>query len=243
MNDNRYYYVYQLIDPRSSLPFYVGKGCGYRHTHHVAEAHRPPILWSNTIKCLRILAIERSGYKVHIIKSGIKLSNSEAHELEQQLINKYGCIVDNTGILTNVQRHSTCTHHNTAPTPKRQVQQFATTGDLIHVYPSASAAAHDIGTRVSNILACCGGKTKHAKGYIWRWEGDTDTSCVGSDYHKQRRRPVVQKSKGGETIATFSSIKEASISTGVNHANICVCCNNGVQKTAGGFRWEYLEYQ
>ncbi len=34
MNVAKQYYVYLLVDPQSNLPFYVGKGCGYRAWHH-----------------------------------------------------------------------------------------------------------------------------------------------------------------------------------------------------------------
>ena len=31
------YYIYAYIDPRDNLPFYIGKGKGYRKNHHIHE--------------------------------------------------------------------------------------------------------------------------------------------------------------------------------------------------------------
>ena len=55
---------------------------------------------------------------------------------------------------------------------------------------------------------------------------------------------VIQYSKDGKQIAIFNSMKEASLLTGVNHGDICSCCQghkaDGTPKhTAGGFIWKY----
>ena len=54
------------------------------------------------------------------------------------------------------------------------------------------------------------------------------------------KRAVVQLTLQGEYIATFNSIKEASISTGASSSHIgCVCV--GRRKQCGGFKWMYLK--
>jgi hypothetical protein len=55
-----------------------------------------------------------------------------------------------------------------------------------------------------------------------------------------RSRKVIQKSKDGEIIEIFDSAKEASKKTGVSVKNIQVVAL-GVQKTAGGYIWEYTD--
>jgi hypothetical protein len=41
METNKYkWYVYELIDPRTNRPFYVGKGSGNRIDHHEKEADK-----------------------------------------------------------------------------------------------------------------------------------------------------------------------------------------------------------
>ena len=38
LSNNRKYYVYRLVDPRTLQTFYVGKGCGDRVFQHVKDA-------------------------------------------------------------------------------------------------------------------------------------------------------------------------------------------------------------
>ena len=54
-------------------------------------------------------------------------------------------------------------------------------------------------------------------------------------------RPVVQLSlASNEKLSEFPSLKDASRKTGICHESIC-CAASGKNKTAGGFRWVYLE--
>ena len=53
----------------------------------------------------------------------------------------------------------------------------------------------------------------------------------------KRYKPVVQKSNG-ETVATYKSVTEASILTGISTPAISNCAQ-GKSKTAGGFLWEF----
>ena len=52
------------------------------------------------------------------------------------------------------------------------------------------------------------------------------------------RKPVSQYSKDGDLIATFDSLKSASIATGILKSSISFCCL-GRYKSAGGFIWRY----
>lgn len=45
MENDSMYYVYALIDPRSKLPFYVGKGKGERWKHHLGQSKRRNDNW------------------------------------------------------------------------------------------------------------------------------------------------------------------------------------------------------
>jgi len=94
------YYVYELIDPRTNVAFYVGKGTGRR-----AETH----LWKipetrNTYKENKIASIRNDGYEPEI-KYVIENIEDEqiAYAIEESLIKKYGRKgYDKDGILTNV---------------------------------------------------------------------------------------------------------------------------------------------
>lgn len=55
------YYVYELIDPRVNLPFYVGKGKGDRAYFHLSEKARAKT--DNPRKYNKIQKIRKDGYE------------------------------------------------------------------------------------------------------------------------------------------------------------------------------------
>ena len=94
------FYVYKLIDPRTNLPYYVGKGKGKRAFFHLKEA----ISTSKTSeKLIRIRDILSEGYQyvVEVVEDG--LDETTACEREIDLIRHFGRLnYDDHGILTNI---------------------------------------------------------------------------------------------------------------------------------------------
>ena len=62
------------------------------------------------------------------------------------------------------------------------------------------------------------------------------TSQYNIEYSKAKAIIGIDKVTG--LIVEFPSTKEASRQTGINHGNICACCN-GKRNSAGGFYWIY----
>lgn len=91
------YYVYGLYEEGSSLPFYIGKGCGRRARRYALDKKRSH---SYILDC-KFKNLKRKNKKLEskILQEG--LSEAEALEIERQLIKKYGKRCDNTGILFN----------------------------------------------------------------------------------------------------------------------------------------------
>lgn len=235
----RRYYVYELIDPRNNEPFYVGKGHGSRIYAHVYEANLEPHNWSNRLKCQRILSIIRDNYTVIQNKISTGLTEEEAFVFEADLIQKHKLLSEG-GKLTNIRKSH---YHNHQTIPKRKhngsrIVQFTTTGKQLNIFPSSIAAADSLGKHKTNILQCCHKKRHTAYGFVWRFEGDDFTPPPTEiKYHTTRRKPVCQL-LDGQVIAVFNSIRDASVSTGINHSNVCSCCRGGA-KSAGGFTWQY----
>lgn len=100
--DDLMVYVYELIDPRTNIPFYVGKGTGDRHTHHLTESLLSPDEWTNVNKCQTILDILSSGGTI-IYAFHQCADESAAYLLETDLIRQYGRVCNGTGVLTNIQ--------------------------------------------------------------------------------------------------------------------------------------------
>lgn len=97
------YYIYALIDPRSSEPFYVGKGKhgSYRHLDHFSETITES---SNRHKVFKINYLRKHGYEisVKILQENIDCEEV-AYNIETAMIKKFGRKnIDPGGILTNI---------------------------------------------------------------------------------------------------------------------------------------------
>ena len=92
------YYVYELWNPITNLPFYVGKGTGNRAEKHVKYLdERDCSLKANVIR--KILA---EGKVPEIRKVMHTENKDEAYEEEKRLIAFYGRRCDSSGILANI---------------------------------------------------------------------------------------------------------------------------------------------
>ena len=97
--NNRKYYVYRLVDPRTFQTFYVGKGCGDRVFQHIRNVI--PLYDKDddaiSLKTKQIAEIIGSGKQVISIIHRRGLTRNEALEVEAALIDAYPG-------LTNIQR-------------------------------------------------------------------------------------------------------------------------------------------
>jgi hypothetical protein len=98
MNEPQFY-VYELIDPNTSKPFYVGKGNGPRIS--VYSQQYPKV---NEFTKTKLEEIALSGKQLEIRYVSESLSEQEAIDLEAELISRYGrAIKDPGGLLTNIR--------------------------------------------------------------------------------------------------------------------------------------------
>ena len=95
------YYVYELIDPRVNLPFYVGKGKGNRVYFHLSEQSRAKS--DNFKKFDKIKKIRKEGCEPEVKIVKYFEEENDAYDYEEELIKKYGKRdIDEGGILTNI---------------------------------------------------------------------------------------------------------------------------------------------
>lgn len=80
------WYVYKLIDPRSSKVFYVGKGKGNRALNHKSDVLSGK--YSNEAKSSVIRSILRSGYDVRVEYDSYFICEKTALMREAELINE-----------------------------------------------------------------------------------------------------------------------------------------------------------
>lgn len=88
----------------------------------------------------------------------------------------------------------------------------------------------------AKISACCVGKRKHHREFIWKYDDGKDLNKVEINLLEKQ---IVQFDKSLNEINRYPSIKIAENETNIHSANICACCRGKV-KTAGGYIWKYL---
>jgi len=95
------YYIYEYVDPRNNLPFYIGKGSNQRKLDHLKETIETT---DNRKKFFKIEKIKSLGLSpiINIIVDNIEDEN-KAYQLEDEFILKYGREgFEKDGILTNI---------------------------------------------------------------------------------------------------------------------------------------------
>lgn len=71
-------------------------------------------------------------------------------------------------------------------------------------------------------------------------KGKTHTQETKDKMSKAHQKPIVQIHKSGLIIGVYDSTLDIERELGINHRSISSCCK-GKRKSAGGFRWMYLE--
>lgn len=226
------FYVYELIDPRTNMPFYVGKGCGKRAEAHLIEAAKPRFEQTNPFKCAIINNIIGSGREVVIKYVQKDMLEKDAYALETELIAKYGKKNDATGegILTNIADGGLggtgC---------GKYVCQHTITGALVQTYKTLTEAAFYLGINKSTICAALNGRTFLAAGFRWSYLGD-----ILAPYDPKAQTAVDMFDLDGTFVRTYPTIKQAAKDVGLSYGClISDCLVEGRIQTAGGYRWAH----
>jgi hypothetical protein len=96
------YYVYALIDPRTNLPFYVGKGKNNRMLQHLKEGST-----NGAKKNAKITEIRSAGFEPIAVKLVENMFEEDAYKFEEDIITELGREgIDKDGILTNNRLHA-----------------------------------------------------------------------------------------------------------------------------------------
>lgn len=203
------HYTYLLIDPRTKIPFYVGKGINNRALQHLTDNYTKSY---NPLKTNKINSILKEGYEI-----GIEIlyqnNEPEAYLKEQELIKQYGRKDIGTGPLTNLNDGGSGGNTGYKMPPevlsklKNRKRGIKTEDGLQKIREAVS-----------------GPKSKEHKRKL-------QENCPSA-------KPVLQFTREGEFINRYVSAREAFKQTGVDNAQISRCCT-GHYKSAGGYFWIY----
>lgn len=224
------HYVYMLIDPRTNLPFYVGKGQGRRMYSHVKESLLNKIYWSNKAKCCIINEILQQQLEVKYEQIFCE-NDQAARELEIYYIDYYGKICVDTGILTNVHGGGGGFGNG-----GKSVSQYSLDGIFIATFKSAADAGELYNIPSAGINNCCRGKYNTSHGYQWRWSEDNAPGVyIRTSIYK---KPVQQFSMTGEFIRNWDGARDAEKALLITKGLVNKCCI-GKLPSIGGFKWSY----
>lgn len=123
---------------------------------------------------------------------------------------------------------------------RKPILQYDKYGNFLREYSGAVELEYNT---TANIIACCKGKIKSAYGYIWRYRREKDYPLhidVSNNARAQFYKTILQYSKKGELIASYNSIPNASLATGIKRRAIGNCLY-GWSKSAGGYIWKFKE--
>ena len=124
------------------------------------------------------------------------------------------------------------------------IRQFDTTGHFIAEFDTVKDASLNTGVSEKSISNAVYGTRKSGGGYIWkrypRGSVVKDVEPVTQAENTGIGKPVAQYDTDGNFIAFFPSKSAASTAVGVSTRSISDALS-GIQKTAGGFTWKYVD--
>lgn len=121
----------------------------------------------------------------------------------------------------------------------KAVVQLTKDGVFVAEYENISKASEATGVWAQSISNCCNGDISSTGDFMWIYKSEYDTQ-KSYQWVNRTKSCVIQLTLNGEFISEYSSIVDASKSTGIDKTAISHCCR-GVSMTSGGFKWMYLD--
>lgn len=227
-------YVYYLLDPTTSQPFYVGKsknsdGNYSRANYHLKYNYSSDAA-KNPHKYNKIQKLRSDGHEPRVVIVANHLTENEASETERQLIALHGRAIDG-GILTNIGKGGEGNTSN-----HRAVDMYDMYGEYIQTFDSLLSAATYCGkNNSSSIVECCNhkGKSKSAWGYLWAYSGQP----LDLNWCWSNSRPIVATHVDSNKRVRFVSASSAAKSIVGAPALITKACRT--HKPYKGYKWEF----
>lgn len=125
-----------------------------------------------------------------------------------------------------------------------KIQQIdAITNKIINTFDSIRLGADATNLSTSLISAACRGKIKTGGGFVWKFQNKNDSKVKILPKNNKLLHKRVKKidTKTNKIIKIYESIKDACNDNNLKSTSIVSVCK-GRNITAGGFFWEYMDY-
>lgn len=243
INQPNKFYVYYLIDPNSSRPFYVGKGYGNRMYDHVKSVKRNKIPNRNKHLFYKIQKIFRSNQ--HVIHKKI-LENVDEHTaflIESQEIKRIGRSDLKLGTLCNLTDggEGGVGHVCNEQVKKHMSLLHSGTNNPMYGKKHTPDSILKISVASKNQISPMKGKT-HSKEVKIKLS-KINRGRTFSDEHKQNlssshKKPIYQFTKDMILLQMWNSISDAAQSLNIDNSSIVKCARKKIP-SSGGYKWVY----
>lgn len=135
------------------------------------------------------------------------------------------------GYLTYTPEESRKRGYNTLKSQKK-VRVYDLNLKYVTTFNNPEDTAEWLKVTVNSVKNCCQHRTRQCKNFILCWEDEEPVST--------NSKPILQLTLEGDIIAKYPNGSLATKETKINQGSIFNCCN-GRTKTAGGFKWKYID--
>jgi len=119
-----------------------------------------------------------------------------------------------------------------------KIDQYSKDGVFIKTYKSLREAGISTNMPWQNIQCCCNGRTKYAKGYIWKYHGENVTK-EDLNYVRKKLRKTAQCDTSGKIIKIFENDTAAAKALNFTQSKISFAIRNN--KKYKGFYWKKVD--
>ena len=117
---------------------------------------------------------------------------------------------------------------------QKSIHQYGLDKEYLNTFSSLEQAAEAVEGKEKSISNACLGYNVTYRSFYWSYIKSNSYNGIPD----RRKKKVIQFTLLGNIIASFDSVADASLKTGISKTCIARCCR-GERQHSGGFRWEY----
>lgn len=191
------------------IPIYIGIGVNNRYKSHLTiklRKNEKNFIKYNLIK--RLINNETPPIPIKLIEN---ISREEAKLIEINLIKKFGRIINNTGILTNITSGGDETSANMLGMDNihsKKVYQYDLNGNFIKEWGCLREIERVLGYNYNTIGDCCRGKCKTAFNYRWTYSLNNNLTPIKCNSNEKKYKKVYKFDENGNITHTYESLTE-----------------------------------